>query len=172
MAIIVTMGRDRDVEVKNRTLPVIGQGVNGEGAVIAPRLSALLLLLLLADCGWDKGLHSTSEPQSQLKLHVTTTGDVYGRIGAPPVRNLSPNGDETWVYVYSKPDINPASFLAGIGFSGTTVSEAPYDSQTLTLQFRKQVLVSCKVHLVQGKAVAMTGVSGRSQEVTVEKSCA
>jgi hypothetical protein len=74
--------------------------------------------------------------------------------------------------VYSKPDINPATFLAGIGFSSMTISEAPYDSQTLTLQFRKQVVVSCKVQLVQGKAVAMTGVSGRSQEVTVEKSCA
>jgi hypothetical protein len=91
---------------------------------------------------------------------------------AGSVRNLSPNGDETWVYVYSKPDINPASFLTGIGFSGMAISEAPYDTQTLTLQFRKQVLVSCKVQLVQGKAVAMTGVSGQSQQVTVEKSCA
>jgi hypothetical protein len=160
MAIIVCIGSHRGAEVKVRPPAVIEHRASREGTVTTRTSRALLLLLLLTDCGRDKGLHSTSEPQSQLRLRVTTTGDVYGRIGAPPVRNLSPNGDEIWVYVYSKPDINPASFLSGIGFSGTTISEAPYDSQTLTLQFRKQVLVSCKVQLVQGKTVAMTGVRG------------
>jgi hypothetical protein len=133
---------------------------------------ALLFVLFLAGCGANKSSQATSDQPSQLRVRVTNTGDVYGKIGAPTLRNVSPDGDETWVYRYAKADINPASFLTGIGFSDITISDTPYDSQTLTLQFRRQVLLSCKVQLVQGKAAAMTGVSEPSQQSTVEKSCA
>ncbi len=135
-------------------------------------LRALLFLLFLASCGANKSSQVTSDQPSQLRVRVTSTGDVYGKIGAPTARNVLPDGDETWVYRYTKADINPASFLTGIGFSDMTISDTPYESQTLTLQFRRQVLLSCKVQLVQGKAAAMTGVSGPSQQSTVDKNCA
>jgi outer membrane protein assembly factor BamE (lipoprotein component of BamABCDE complex) len=125
-------------------------------------IAGLAMLSLVSGCSSESGRAFSSADAAQIRSGVTDKAAVERTLGQPYRRQIAADGSETWLYYYNhlSSSLGPTAFVPLVGPFLPNSAKASSETQQLTVKFRGETVVECKLRISSSASSKPAGTSG------------
>lgn len=136
-------------------------GHGSRAATLFKQAAVGLALVALAACTTTSGENFSASSATQIHAGVTDRSTVVRYLGQPYRRDIAPNGDETWLYIYNETTFSPTAtfFVPFIGPSLQGSGRGTALNRQLTISFHGDIVSSCRLFVSNNSATGV-GLAG------------